>query len=584
MTHSNDTANPLPSSVASAASLQSPPQSPSWLNKRVGRFKLVGFLGEGAMGRVFRVEDTLLQRYAALKVLPSTIRRGGKTVAVERLIREARAAATVEHPNAVNIYEVNESAGVHYIAMELIEGGTLRDLVKANGPLEYTRACMLCADAADALDHAHQRGIIHRDVKPGNLMLTRSGRCKVTDFGLARAEGAGDLSGRLPESVGTPQFLAPEIAAGSPATAQSDIYSLAATLWYMLTGRSPYGPGAPAESLRRHATEPLPDLAALRPDLPAPLVQAIRTALAKSPAERFNSAQQFSRVLRLHTVPVEAEGGSTIVAAQSVVPAAAQPKASRSGRRKILFAFAAVVIVAGGIAAALPAILRAIQHSPASSASSRGNGSPPSTARAAHSDGTAAATTPINLLEGLDLKSAAVRGAWKLENGDLVSDASQPAILEFPEAVPEEYDFVIEFTPYSAVEQLLYKPAGAGVGVSIVPAHPAAFNWCINASGRCGLESVNQRHLAEPENPAAFDYELAIGRRHTSAVHVRATAVRGYLDGKLIFSYPTDYRSLQRINEWTMRANDHLGVGTWGGASRFHKIELIDRTGSGERQ
>ena len=124
--------------------------APSWLNKRVGRFKLVGFLGEGAMGRVFRVEDTLLQRYAALKVLPRTIHRGGKTVAVERLIREARAAATVEHPNAVTIYEVNECGGVHYIAMELVEGGTLRDLVKANGPLEYPRACMLCADAADA--------------------------------------------------------------------------------------------------------------------------------------------------------------------------------------------------------------------------------------------------------------------------------------------------------------------------------------------------------------------------------------------------------------------------------------------------
>ena len=121
---------------------------PSWLGKRVGRFKLLGLLGQGAMGRVFRVEDTLLQRYAALKVLPRTIQRGGKAVAVERLIREARAAATVEHPNAVTIFEVNESGGVHYIAMELIEGGTLRDLVKASGSLEYPRACLLCADAA----------------------------------------------------------------------------------------------------------------------------------------------------------------------------------------------------------------------------------------------------------------------------------------------------------------------------------------------------------------------------------------------------------------------------------------------------
>ena len=119
--------------------------APAWLGKRVGRFKLVGFLGQGAMGRVFRVEDSLLQRYAALKVLPRTVKHGGATVAVERLLREARAAATLEHPNVVTVYEVNESAGVHYIAMELVEGGTLQELVKSTGPMEYTRACLLCA-------------------------------------------------------------------------------------------------------------------------------------------------------------------------------------------------------------------------------------------------------------------------------------------------------------------------------------------------------------------------------------------------------------------------------------------------------
>src|SRR5260221_12733617 len=141
-----------PGKTAAAAGNGAAPSGtpvPAWLGKRVGRFKLLGLLGQGAMGRVFRAEDTVLQRYAALKVLPKTIKSGNETIAVERLLREARAAATLEHPNVVTVYEVNESAGVHYIAMELVEGGTLYDLVKSTGPLEHARACLLCADAAD---------------------------------------------------------------------------------------------------------------------------------------------------------------------------------------------------------------------------------------------------------------------------------------------------------------------------------------------------------------------------------------------------------------------------------------------------
>src|SRR5579864_6649108 len=176
--------------------------APAWQGKRVGRFRLVAELGRGSMGRVLRAEDTLLHRQVAIKVLPKVLRRGSKTIAVERLLAEARAAATLDHPHVVTVYEVNESGGVYYIAMELLEGGSLRDIVKAAGPMDYQRACLLCADAADALAQAHASGIIHRDVKPANLLLTRNGRCKVADFGLARIDDAGDLSSVLPESVG----------------------------------------------------------------------------------------------------------------------------------------------------------------------------------------------------------------------------------------------------------------------------------------------------------------------------------------------------------------------------------------------
>ena len=299
---------------------------PAWQGKRVGRFRLVSELGRGAMGRVFRAEDTLLQRHVALKVLPKMLRRGSKTIAVERLISEARAAATLEHPHVVTVYEINESGGVYYIAMELLEGGSLRDIVKAAGPIDSARACLMCADAAGALAQAHELGIVHRDVKPANLMLTRSGRCKVADFGLARMDDAGDLSSALPESVGTPQFIAPELLKGIPASPRSDIYSLGATLWFLLTGHGPFEAETAAELLRKHLDEPLPDLADLRPDLPPGLVQAVNRAMAKRPSERFENAAQFEKVLRIYTIPTESTSATSLSAIMSVTePLAPEP-------------------------------------------------------------------------------------------------------------------------------------------------------------------------------------------------------------------------------------------------------------------
>jgi eukaryotic-like serine/threonine-protein kinase len=280
--------------------------TPAWMGKRVGRFRLIGLLGQGAMGRVFRAEDTMLRRQVALKVLPKTVKRGQRTVEAERLIREARAAATLEHPNAVQVFEVNEVGGVYYIAMELVEAGSLRDLVEGQGPIDHVRACQLAAEAADALAHAHQMGIVHRDVKPANLLLSRTGRLKVADFGLARVEDASDLSCFLAESVGTPQFVAPEILQGIAATAKSDLYSLGATLWYLLTGKPPFEAGTTEELLHKHVNAPLPNLKKLRPDLPDGLVRAINTSLAKDPACRHGTTEQFASALRVHTIPVGA--------------------------------------------------------------------------------------------------------------------------------------------------------------------------------------------------------------------------------------------------------------------------------------
>ncbi len=276
----------------------------SWKGKTLGRFKLLSELGKGAMGKVFRAEDINLRRQVALKVLPRKMLAGQKTYGLEQFFREARSAAKLEHPNVVQIYEISESGGVYYIAMELVEGGNLHGLVQAAGPLDYIKACQLCAEAAEALHYGHQNGVIHRDVKPANLMLTRNGRCKLTDFGLARLEDPEDTFKLPTEALGTPQYIAPEVAQGKPATAQADIYSLGATLWYLLTRVPPYRNESTQELLKMHVSSPIPNMRPLRPDVPESLVRAIEKALAKKPEDRFTSAEQFARVLRAHTIPV----------------------------------------------------------------------------------------------------------------------------------------------------------------------------------------------------------------------------------------------------------------------------------------
>lgn len=281
--------------------------SPKWLGKRIGRFRLIGVIGKGAMGKVFRAEDIQLHRLVALKVISSRSSRK-RTAAQkhEQFMREGRSAAKLDHPNIVNVYEVSSAADLHYIAMELIEGGNLKDLVAGAGPLDIQRACQLAADAADGLQHAHEQGVIHRDIKPANLMLTRSGRCKLGDFGLARLDDLNDDGTGLSSAVGTPLFVAPEVALGEEATALSDIYSLGATIYFLLTGKPPFPGEQSQEVLRRHVEELPPDIRTIRPEIPEALALAIWRALAKQPTARFESAGHFARALRLHVIQVDA--------------------------------------------------------------------------------------------------------------------------------------------------------------------------------------------------------------------------------------------------------------------------------------
>ncbi|MEM9882078.1 MAG: protein kinase [Planctomycetota bacterium] len=319
--------DPTPAPGSPAPETPTPqPAANRWQGKRLGKFRLLSLLGRGAMAKVFLAEDTTLKRQVALKVLPVDEADEAQKAKARLFIREARAAARLVHPHIVNVLEIDRTNGIVFIAMDLAEGGDAKTLIQTAGALPPGRACGLAADAAEALAFAHRAGVVHRDVKPGNLMLTRAGRGKLVDFGLADAGDPNDPH-RLPDGViGTPAYMAPEVARGETATAASDQYSLGATLFHLLTGQPLFrGPNIRAVLQQQVRDEP-PELDALSPGLPPALVDLVDTALAKDPADRHPGLDDVARQLRAFAVAlgpgVSASSGSLVAG----VPAAPKPR------------------------------------------------------------------------------------------------------------------------------------------------------------------------------------------------------------------------------------------------------------------
>lgn len=258
-----------------------------WIGKRLSHFRIMRVVGAGNLGVVFQVEDVNLKRIAALKVLRRQAKDDVMTQQVERFLLEARTAAALDHPSIAHIFEINQYKRWWFIAMEFLEGGNLHDLVNSTGPLPPGRAALYLADAARGLAAAHEAGIIHRDLKPANLMLTRRGRCKLVDFGLVKLDSAENPftdDDRL--VVGTPHYVAPEVALGRGATSASDIYGLGATAYALLTGTPPFRGSDVRDVLLQHVKAPVPDVRAKAPHCPERLAQLIQRAMAKDPARR----------------------------------------------------------------------------------------------------------------------------------------------------------------------------------------------------------------------------------------------------------------------------------------------------------
>jgi eukaryotic-like serine/threonine-protein kinase len=292
-----------------------------------GRYRLVRRIGGGGMGEVWEADDIVLGRRVALKVLVQELADDAR--ATKRFVREARATAKITHPNVTRVYDFGRDGGLPYLVMELLEGDTLADRL-AGGPLPPAEAARIGAAVADALDAAHGRGIIHRDVKPSNVLLTPAGEVKVMDFGIAAA--ADETHSTTGSGLyGTAAYISPERAAGQPVTPAADVYSLGAVLYELLTGHPPFIGDSPLLVVRAHLHKRPRPVRELAPWVPPRLADACEIALAKDPTHRPSSAAALAIRLRAASSrPAASVPGSAEVRTTRLRP----PKRRDSARRQ----------------------------------------------------------------------------------------------------------------------------------------------------------------------------------------------------------------------------------------------------------
>jgi serine/threonine-protein kinase len=292
--------------------------------EQIAGYRLLELLGEGAMGSVFKARQLSLDRDVAIKVLPPSLAKNEKYV--QRFMTEAKAVARLNHTNIISGIDVGDADGIKYLVMEYADGTTAALLLRRGGSLDEERSLLIVQQIARALDHAHKNGLVHRDVKPDNVIITRDGVAKLCDLGLAKVE-SGEAGGEEAARMGTADYMSPEQIRTHVSDARSDLYSLGATLFHLLTGRVPFEAHNRDTVMAKHLTAPLPSPRSLVPDLSEKTEAIVRKLMAKNPAERFQSATELLPVLDDAIRDLQRQRGFVPGVVATAAPRAAPPAA-----------------------------------------------------------------------------------------------------------------------------------------------------------------------------------------------------------------------------------------------------------------
>ncbi|HEY7280899.1 MAG TPA: protein kinase [Actinomycetota bacterium] len=353
-----------------------------------GRYRIDREIGRGGMAHVYRATDTVLGRTVAVKVLNPDY--ASDPSFVERFRREARAAARLNHPNVVAVFDTGSDGDLHFIVMELVDGRSLAEVLGDEGPLDPERAAAIAEGIAEGLSFAHAGGLVHRDVKPANVMITPPGRVKVMDFGIARLATANTIT-HASTVFGTAAYLAPEQAQGRRVDARADVYALGVVLYEMLVGRVPFRADSALAVASKHVLEPPEAPSAVRTGIPAELEAVTLRALAKDPGDRYRGAGEMAAALRgaavagPPTAPLADDVATAVLPERTEAPPPVRRATHAAPRRRRRWAapVVAVVIVAAVLAVLAAAVLNGPPRPKAPGTHTKHSGAPSHRASAA---------------------------------------------------------------------------------------------------------------------------------------------------------------------------------------------------------
>jgi serine/threonine protein kinase len=337
------------------------------------RYEVEELVGSGGMSSVYRARDRLLERLVALKVLHPHYSEDEEYV--ERFRREARSVAQLSHPHIVTVIDRGEDGGQQFIVFEYIDGENLKQLLGRTGPLPPRRALELAIEVADALAFAHDHGLIHRDVKPQNVLVSPEGDAKVTDFGIARSLDVEHGVTQTGTVLGTSNYLSPEQASGKPTTPSTDVYSLGVVVYELLTGDVPFPGDNFVAVAMKHLNELPPDLLEQRPDIPIRVAAAVDRALEKDPARRFPTMDQFARELRQCLAELDSPETERTLITPSPVLKESAPRRIRTRRSRTPAYVLVVLLAAAAIVAGIFGLSGSKGNNDASGAGGGGGGS-----------------------------------------------------------------------------------------------------------------------------------------------------------------------------------------------------------------
>jgi hypothetical protein len=578
------------------------------------RYRIVRFLGAGGMGAVYQAEHRVMHRLVAVKVINRAYT--GNAVALDRFRSEVRNAARLSHANIVVTHDAEDAGETQFLVMEYVEGTDLARLTKGGGPRPVDRACEYVRQAALGLQHAFEQGMVHRDLKPHNLMLTPDGRVKILDFGLARfASEAASAAGATGSGMvlGTVDYIAPEQAdSARQADIRSDIYSLGCTLYHLLAGQPPFPTGTPFQKMMAHMQKKPQPLTELRPDLPEELMPVLERMMAKKPEHRYQTPAEVAVALEPFTfAPAATDDGRTVVLDNRSV--------RRRRKRRFLIATAILAFLVAGLLGGavyriatdrgelvittesddvkvvitqggklvdiidtktdkqLSLALRSGEYELELKGAPEGLKLNIDNATLTRGKQTLAKieritdkgiekeakppTTSLALIGLIDPRRDAVVGTWKLDGKALVTPDADHARLRVRYECPEEYVLRL------LVERIRGDTLAIGL---IVGKHRTNV---VFTAGSCGLETIDNRVVWDNET-LRRGINLKCGGASEIICTVRKDRIIVSLDGTIVVDYRGDPTRLSLAPDWAMPKGRDLWIGAHGSVFYIHRIDL----------